>query len=140
MCAGSPPSYAAAMTVHPPTTARGQPAADRLAAGFHRCFSGLEADDGLVAGEAFFDLHPPWGASRSKAPAARSPPSCGRSPTARPGWPSCAPSRPRPALPAVSRLCAVHDGRVTAVTTCCNGARDAELRARHSAEAPIISP
>jgi hypothetical protein len=37
------------MTVHPPTTALGQPAADRLA-GFHRCFAGLETNDGLVAG------------------------------------------------------------------------------------------
>lgn len=36
--------------------------------------------------------------------------------------------------------CGYDDGRVTAVTTYCNGAWDAELRARHSAAAPMIRP
>jgi hypothetical protein len=36
------------MTVHPPATALGQPAAGQLAAGFHRCFAGLKAGDSLV--------------------------------------------------------------------------------------------
>ena len=140
MCAGGPPSYAAAMTVHPPTTALGQPAADRLAAGFHRCFSGLEADDGLVAGEAFFDLHPPLGGFQIQGTGSAF--AAQLRPIAH-GPVEVAIMRTIPTATGFARrirLCAVHDGRVTAVTTCCNGARDAELRARHSAEAPIISP
>jgi len=35
-------------------------------------------------------------------------------------------------------LCEVVDGRITAVTTYCNGGWNAELRARHAAEAPMI--
>jgi ketosteroid isomerase-like protein len=37
-------------------------------------------------------------------------------------------------------LCEVADGRITAVTTYCNGGWDAELRARHAAEAPMVRP
>ena len=36
-----------------------QATADRLAAGFHRCFSHFEAADDLFAGDTFFDLLPP---------------------------------------------------------------------------------
>jgi hypothetical protein len=35
-------------------------------------------------------------------------------------------------------LCEVRDGRITAVTTYCNGAWDDELRARHAADATMI--
>ena len=35
-------------------------------------------------------------------------------------------------------LCDVLDGRITAVTTYCNGGWNAELRTRHAAEAPMI--
>ena len=35
-------------------------------------------------------------------------------------------------------LCEVRDGRISAVTTYCNGGWDAALRARHAAEAPMI--
>jgi hypothetical protein len=35
-------------------------------------------------------------------------------------------------------LCEVSDGRITAVTTYCNGGWDEELRTRHAAEAPMI--
>ena len=34
----------------------------------------------------------------------------------------------------------MHDGRITAVTTYCNGGWDEGLRARHAAEAPMIRP
>ena len=36
-----------------------QATADRLSAGFHRCFEVFEADDGLFAPDALFDLMPP---------------------------------------------------------------------------------
>jgi hypothetical protein len=35
-------------------------------------------------------------------------------------------------------LCEVRDGRISRVTTYCNGGWDDELRARHAAEAPMI--
>jgi ketosteroid isomerase-like protein len=35
-------------------------------------------------------------------------------------------------------LCEVDDGRITAVTTYCNGPWDDELRTRHAAEAPMV--
>jgi hypothetical protein len=37
-------------------------------------------------------------------------------------------------------MCEVHGGRITAVTTYCNGAWDEDLRARRAAEAPMIRP
>jgi hypothetical protein len=37
-------------------------------------------------------------------------------------------------------LCEIADGRITAVTTYCNGGWDVELRARHAAEAPMVRP
>jgi len=37
-------------------------------------------------------------------------------------------------------LCEVTDGRITAVTTYCNGGWDDALRVRHAAEAPMIRP
>jgi ketosteroid isomerase-like protein len=37
-------------------------------------------------------------------------------------------------------LCEVADGRITAVTTYCNGGWDAQLRARHAVEAPMVRP
>jgi hypothetical protein len=37
-------------------------------------------------------------------------------------------------------VCEVIDGRITAVTTYCNGGWDASRRARHAAEAPMLRP
>jgi hypothetical protein len=37
-------------------------------------------------------------------------------------------------------LCEVCDGRIAEVTCYCNGGWDAELRARHAAEAPMVRP
>jgi ketosteroid isomerase-like protein len=37
-------------------------------------------------------------------------------------------------------LCEVADGRITAVTTYCNGGWDTQLRARHAVEAPMVRP
>jgi len=37
-------------------------------------------------------------------------------------------------------LCEVRDGRISALTIYCSGDWDAELRARHAAEAPLLRP
>ena len=37
-------------------------------------------------------------------------------------------------------LCDVTDGRISRVTTYCNGGWDAALRERHAAEAPMVQP
>ncbi len=144
------------MTVHPPTTAVGQPAADRLAAGFHRCFSGLEADGGLFAGEAFFDLLPPLWRFQILGPGsafaaqlqsiARGPVQVAivrTVPTATGFVTEHAETQHTSTGVVTARrihLCEVHESRITAVTTYCNGAWDEELRARHAAEAPMIRP
>jgi len=47
------------MAVQTPATTLDQETADRLSAGFHRCFSDFEADDDLFASDTFFDLLPP---------------------------------------------------------------------------------
>ena len=128
------------MTVHPPTTALGEPAADRLAAEFHCCFSGLEADDGLFAGEAFFDLLPPLGGFQIQGAGSAF---AAQLQTIAHGPVEVAIMRTVPTATGFARhihLCGVHDGRVTAVTTYCNGAWEAEPRAGHSAEAPMIRP
>ena len=43
-------------------------------------------------------------------------------------------------LAAAFHVCEGVDGRITAVTTYCNGGWDAELCARHAAEAPMLRP
>jgi hypothetical protein len=157
MCAGGPSSYAAAMTVHPPPDAAlDQTTADRLSAGFHRCFSGFEAGDGLFADEVFFDLLPPLWRFQIQGPGsafaaqlqsiARGPVAVAivRTVPAVTGFVTeHVETQHTPAGVVTARrihLCEVHDGRITAVTTYCNGGWDEELRTRHAAEAPMIRP
>lgn len=155
MCGRRSGSYGRPMTA-PIRTLLDQATVDRLAAGFHHCFSHFEAADGVFADDTFFDLLPPlWrfqlrGPGDAFARQLRSvadgpvdievirtiPTAIGfvtehvetqRSPT------GCMTARR-------IHVCDVHDGRITAVTTYCNGGWDDELRARHTAEAPMIRP
>jgi hypothetical protein len=143
------------MTVHPRTAALDQATADRLAAGFHRCFSDFEAGDGLFAGEVFFDLPPLWrfqvqGPGSAFAAQlqsiARGPVEVAivrTVPTVTGFVTEHVETQHTPTGVITARrlhLCEVHDGRITAVTSYCNGGWDEELRARHAAEAPMIRP
>jgi hypothetical protein len=133
-----------------------QPTADRLAAGFHRCFSHFEAADGLFADDTFFDLLPPmWrfqlqGSGDVFAAQLRSIATgpveidvVRTIPTATGFVTEHVETQHDPAGVLVARrlhVCEVTDGRITAVTTYCNGGWDDELRARHAADAPMIRP
>jgi ketosteroid isomerase-like protein len=127
---------------------------DRLSAGFHRCFSDFEADDGLFASDTFFDLLPPmWrfqfaGSGGAFATQLRSIAEgpvqidvVRTVPTATGFVTEHVETQHTPNGVMVARrihLCEVRDGRIQAVTTYCNGGWDDELRARHAAEAPMI--
>ena len=133
-----------------------QTTADALAAGFHRCFSDFAAADGLFAEETFFDLLPPmWrfqfqGSGEQFASQLRSI-SHGSVeidvvrtiPTATGFVTEHVETQRTPTGVMTARrihLCEVDDGQITTVTTYCNGGWDAELRARHAAEAPMLRP
>lgn len=144
------------MTLRRSPTTLDQETADRLSAGFHRCFSTFEADDGLFASDTFFDLLPPmWrfqlegsggtftSQLRSIATGpveiqiVRTIPAAGGFVTEH------VETQHTPDEVVVSRrihLCEVLDGRIHAVTTYCNGGWGDELRHRHAAEAPMIRP
>jgi ketosteroid isomerase-like protein len=123
----------------------------RLSAGFHRCFSDFEADDGLFADDTFFDLLPPFWRFQREGPGAAFTEqlrSIAEGPTeievvrtvpTATGFVTEHVETQRTANGAITarriHLCDVADGRITAVTTYCNGGWDAELRARHAAEA-----
>jgi hypothetical protein len=139
------------MTEHAPTVPLDQATADRLAAGLHRCFSDFEADDGIFADDTFFDLLPPlWrfqiqGSGRAFTAQLRSVAQgpvevaiVRTVPTATGFVTEHVETQHTPT--GVVHLCEVHDGRITAVTTYCNGGWDEGLRARHAAEAPMIRP
>ena len=144
------------MTVHAPTVALSQATADRLAAGFHRCFSDFQAGDGLFADDAFFDLLPPLWRFQIQGPGraftaqlrsiAHGPVEVAivrTVPTATGFVTEHVETQHTPSGVVTARrihLCEVHDGRITAVTTYCNGGWDEGLRARHAAEAPMIRP
>jgi hypothetical protein len=138
------------------TTALDRQTADRLSAAFHRCFSHFEADADLFAPNTFFDLLPPmWrfqfegaGAqfttqlrSIAEGPVdveiVRTIPATGGFVTEH------VETQHTQAGDMVARRihwCQVEDGRICAVTTYCNGGWDAELRARHATEAPMLRP
>ena len=126
---------------------------DRLSTAFNRCFETFTAPDDLFAPDAFFDLLPPlWRfqlvggeafVEQLRAIAV--------------GQPTARVLRVVPtvqgfvleheeAMPdegLVARrlwMCEVRDGRITEVVGYCNGGWDDELRARHSAEAPMVRP
>ena len=131
-----------------------QATVERLATAFNRCFETFDAEPGPVR---------PGGVLRSPSAAVavparmarmRSPPSCARSPTGsldhRPGAAGAADrvgfrpgARGNAAAVEVARrlwLCEVRDGRITEVLGYCNGGWDAQLRARHAVEAPMLRP
>lgn len=149
-------SYGQLMTTQTPTTTLDHETVDRLSAGFHRCFSDFEADDNLFADDTFFDLLPPlWRFQRQGPGEAFT--SQLRSiaagpveievvrtiPTATGFVTEHVETQHAPGGVMTARrlhLCEVTDGRITAVTTYCNGGWDDALRARHAAEAPMIRP
>ena len=95
-----------------------QTTADRLSAGFHRCFSEFVVEPDLFA------------ALRTV-------------PTADGFVTEHVETQHTPTGSVVARrlhLCEVRAGRICAVTTYCNGGWDEELRVRHAAEAPMIRP
>lgn len=133
-----------------------QQTVDRLSAGFHRCFSDFEAADDLFAAEVFFDLLPPmWrfqleGSGdtfttqlRSIAEGAVTVDVVRTVATTTGFVTEHVETQHTPTGVVAARrihLCEVRDGRITAVTTYCNGGWDEELRARHAAEAPMLRP
>jgi hypothetical protein len=133
-----------------------QESANRLSAGFHRCFSEFEADVDLFAPDTFFDLLPPmWrfqltGSGdtfttqlRSIAQGPVEIEVVQTIPTVTGFVTEHVETQQTPAGSIVARrihLCEVRDGRICAVITYCNGGWDEELRSRHAIEAPMIRP
>ena len=144
------------MTVQAPTTAIDEETAERLSVGFHRCFTDFEADDGLFAPDTFYDLLPPMWRFQVQGPGeafaaqlasiAEGPVDVEvvrTIPTATGFVTEHVETQHTPAGTMTARrihLCEVRDGRISAVTTYCNGGWDDELRARQAAEAPMIRP
>ncbi|MGE3289540.1 MAG: hypothetical protein AB7J32_26050 [Pseudonocardia sp.] len=132
-----------------------QATAERLSLAFHQCFVDFTASDHLFADDALFDLLPPlWrfqlqgsGAVfteqlRSIAEGHPVEVDIVRTlPTATGFVTEHVETQHTPTGDMTARrlhLCEVRDGRITAVTTYCNGSWDADLRTRHAAEAPMI--
>jgi hypothetical protein len=149
-------SYRRPMAVPTPTATLDPATADRLSAAFHRCFSHFEAPDDLFAPDTFFDLLPPlWrfqleGSGEAFTAQLRSIAAgpveievLRTVPTASGFVTEHVETERTPEGPLVARrlhLCEVTDGRISAVTTYCNGGWDTALRARHAAEAPMVRP
>ena len=127
---------------------------DRLSAAFNRCFETLDAGENVFAPDAFFDLYPPLWRFQLQGPDAFAAQlraiSEGEAsvrrlrvvPTAT-GFAMEHEETHRGAKVEVARrliLCEVRDSRITEVVMYCNGGWDDELRARHSAEAPMLRP
>jgi hypothetical protein len=138
------------------TAALDQETADRLSAGFHRCFVEFTAIDGLFSAHTFFDLLPPMWRFQFEGPGAAFAAQL-RSiaeepveieivrtiPTASGFVTEHVETQHTPNGDMTARrihLCEIADGHITAVTTYCNGGWDDELRARHAAEAPMVRP
>jgi ketosteroid isomerase-like protein len=131
-----------------------QATTDRLSAGLHRCFSHFDAGDDLFAEDAFFDLLPPMWRFQLQGPGsifadqlrsiAEGPVEVNvlrTVPTATGFVTEHVETQHTPEGVLTARrihLCEVRGGRITAVTTYCNGGWDDELRARHAADAPMI--
>lgn len=142
------------MTTQAPTPTTDQATVDRLSAALHRCFSHFEAGDDVFVDDAFFDLLPPLWRFQLQGPGdvfadqlrqiAEGPVAVDvvrTIPTATGFVTEHVETQHTPGGVMVARrihLCEVADGRITAVTTYCNGGWDDELRARHAAEAPMI--
>jgi hypothetical protein len=127
-----------------------------LATEFHRCFSDFTARADLFAPDTFFDLLPPlWrfqiegtgtdfcGQLRSIAEGPADIEIIRTLPTSSGFVTEHVETQHTPEGDVVARrlhVCEVRDGRITAVTTYCNGGWDDDLRARHATEAPMIRP
>ena len=134
-----------------------QATAEALAADFHRCFTDFAAREDLFAPDTFFDLLPPLWRFQFEGPGAAF---CGQLRSIADGAPveidvvrtlptstgfvtEHVETQHRAGGDMIARrvhLCEVRDGRITEVTTYCNGGWDDELRARHAAEAPMLRP
>ena len=130
--------------------------ASRLSAEFNRCFTDFEAPPHLFAPDAFFDLLPPMWRFQFEGPGdaftdqlrsiAEGPVEVEivrTVPTATGFVTEHVETQHTTAGDKVARrihLCEVEDGRISAVTTYCNGGWDAEHRAQHAAEAPMVRP
>jgi hypothetical protein len=140
----------------PTSTAIDERTAERLSAEFHRCFSHFEAREDLFAPDAFFDLLPPQWRFQFEGPGdvftaqlrgiAEGPTEVEvvrTVPTASGFVTEHVETQHTPDGAITARrlhLCEVRDGRITHVTTYCNGGWDEELRTRHAAEAPMVRP
>ncbi|MGH9111988.1 MAG: hypothetical protein ACRDZN_06805 [Acidimicrobiales bacterium] len=137
-----------------PTSTLDRTTAEALAVEFHRCFSDFEARDELFAPDTFFDLLPPMWRFQFEGPGEAF---CAQLrsiaegpvdieivrtlPTDRGFVTEHVETQHTPSGDIVARrvhVCDVHDRRICAVTTYCNGGWDAELRSRHAAEAPML--
>ncbi|HVM40235.1 MAG TPA: hypothetical protein VM618_05580 [Acidimicrobiia bacterium] len=133
--------------------------AETLSLRFHRCWESFEADDGLFADDAFFDLMPPFW--RFQLEGGQAFVDQLRAVAEQHGALSVSVEMLRTVPTATGfvtehretidteggaftarrvHVCEVRDGRIAAVTTYCNGGWDDELRARHAAEAPMLRP
>jgi hypothetical protein len=141
----------------PTRTATLDPATvEQLSTEFNRCFSEFDARPDLFATDTFFDLLPPLWRFQFEGPGAafaaqlqsiaegpaeirivRTIPTTSGFVTEH------VETQHTPNGAVTARrihLCEVADGRITAVTTYCNGGWDAQLRARHAVEAPMVRP
>jgi hypothetical protein len=145
------------MAASPPTELLDPATATRLSVAFHRCFSHFEVRDDVFAPDTLFDLLPPMWRFQLQGPGdvftaqlrsiaagpvevevLRTVPTVGGFVTEHVETQHL-PDGER----AVARrlhLCDVTDGRISRVTTYCNGGWDAALRERHAAEAPMVQP
>ena len=133
-----------------------QETAERLSRAFHRCFTDFEADADLFAPDTFFDLLPPLWRFQFEGPGdafAGQLGSIAEGPvevevirtiaTATGFVTEHVETQHTAEGDVVARrlhLCEVTNGRISAVTTYCNGGWNAELRSRHAAEAPMVRP
>ena len=123
---------------------------DELSAAFNRCFETFDAPAGLFTDDAFFDLYPPFWRFQLRGPDAAAQQlrtvAAGNTPSARilrvvPTTTGFVMEHEEHQGGERARrlwLCEVRDGRIASATGYCNGGWDAELRARHAAEAPML--
>lgn len=146
-------SYGHTMTT---ATTTDRASVERLAVAFHRCFSHFDAGESVFADDCLFDLLPPFWRFQLRGDGetftaqlravAEGPVNIDvvrTVPTATGFVTEHIETQRTPSGTVTARrlhVCEVIDGRITAVTTYCNGGWDAELRARHAAEAPMLRP
>ena len=127
---------------------------DRMVAALNTCFETLDVPDGLFTEDAFFDLLPPFWRFQIQGPevfaaqlkAIAQGPITSRVvrviPTSS-GFVLEHEQTQHGSQPETARrvwICTVESGRIAEVTCYCNGVWDDDLRARHTAEAPMLRP